>query len=35
LLEAYPGTLGYQIYYSLIAACGLCGAYAAYLLTKR
>ena len=35
LLESYPGTLGYQIYYSLIAACGLCGAYAAYLLTKR
>ena len=35
LLEAYPGTLGYQIYYLLIAVCGLGGAYAAYLLTKR
>ena len=35
LLEAYPGTLGYQVYYLLIAVCGLGGACAAHLLTKR
>ena len=32
LLENYPGVLGYQIYYLTISACGLIGAYAAYLL---
>ena len=32
LLENYPGVLGYQIYYLTISACGLIGAYTAYLL---
>ena len=34
LLEQYPGGLGYKIYYLIISACGLLGAYAAYLLTR-
>ena len=34
LIEQYPGGLGYKIYYLIISACGLCGAYAAYLLTR-
>lgn len=34
LLAAYPGALGYQIYYLCIAISGLGGAYAAYLLIK-
>ena len=34
LLEQYPGGLGYRIYYLIISACGLLGAYAAYLLAR-
>lgn len=34
LLEAYPGVLGYKIYYLMISICGLLGAYAAYLLAR-
>lgn len=34
LLEQYPGGLGYRIYYLIISACGLLGAYAAYLLGR-
>ena len=34
LIEQYPGGLGYKIYYLIISACGLFGAYAAYLLTR-
>jgi MFS family permease len=34
LLEEYPGGLGYRIYYLIISACGLLGAYAAYLLGR-
>lgn len=34
LIENYPGGLGYKIYYLLMAACGILGAYAAYLLSK-
>ena len=34
LLEQYPGGLGYKIYYLIISACGLFGAYGAYLLSK-
>ena len=34
LLEAYPGGLGYKIYYLMISMCGLLGAYAAYLLAR-
>ena len=34
LIENYPGGLGYKIYYLIMAACGILGAYAAYLLSK-
>jgi sugar phosphate permease len=34
LIEQYPGGLGYKIYYLIISACGLVGAYAAYLLAR-
>ena len=34
LIEQYPEGLGYKIYYLIISACGLFGAYAAYLLTR-
>ena len=34
LIEQYPGGLGYKIYYLIISACGLFGAYAAYLLAR-
>ena len=34
LIENYPGGLGYKIYYLIMAACGVLGAYAAYLLAK-
>lgn len=34
LLENYPGGLGYKIYYLIMSACGILGAYAAYLLSK-
>ena len=34
LIENYPGGLGYKMYYLIMAACGILGAYAAYLLSK-
>ena len=34
LIEHYPEGLGYKIYYLIISACGLFGAYAAYLLAR-
>lgn len=34
LIENYPGGLGYKIYYLIMSACGILGAYAAYLLSK-
>ena len=34
LIEQSPGGLGYKIYYLIISACGLVGAYAAYLLAR-
>jgi len=34
LIENYPGGLGYKIYYLIVSAAGLLGAYAAYLLSR-
>ena len=34
LIENYPGGLGYKVYYLIMSACGILGAYAAYLLSK-
>ena len=34
LLELYPGTAGYKIYYLIISIFGVLGAYAAYLLGR-